>query len=89
MIDPHEVRAMRHLWRAVLVENIRAASGIQLPESYGRQDLETARARDCVGSRDFHQVCALADVAPRLDRLEAFLARPDASAAMRTARRVV
>ena len=65
-IDPHSARS---LWRAVLVGEIRLATGARVP-GFGKNRIALAQrqARAWIGTSDFEFVCALAGVDPHRAR---------------------
>lgn len=63
-----QVDACRELWCAVIAHQFNLAFGRHVRRygngTYSLHPLEKQRARDWFGSRDFKQVCALANVEP-------------------------
>lgn len=56
--SPAECSAMRHLWLAVLTEQIRLSLGLHASD----EEHDGAAARRWMGSRDFHTVCDFAGI---------------------------
>ena len=67
MIDPGEIRGMRTLWAACLLQGLQEARGAAVAlggckKHAGASAMVRRQALGWVGSADFHAVCALAGV---------------------------
>ncbi len=71
MMPSTEARQLRHLWTCVLAQALRDIFRTA-SSKYGCDDLEHAAVMAWIGTRDFHQVCALAGLDGRAvhDRLK-------------------